>query len=167
MGKRCRFVQPDQVRLYLVDVHKRALQKLIDEKAPPDAIADAEAMVEQSAADGDWVDVKAELNAGETRRIFTDIVKELNEGEKAVLDPNQVGLTKMAQYIVAWSFVNAEGRSEPFTVAALNHLETDSFREVSAAIDWHDEQVGIRRDERKNARTSGSTSPVISESVAG
>lgn len=167
MGKRCRFVQPDRVRLYLVDVHKRALEKLIAAKASPDDCADAEAAVTQAESDADWVDVKAELNAGETRRIFTDIVKELHEGEQAVLDPHQVGLTKMLQYIIGWSFVDQDGRIEPFSVEALNSLNTDSFRELSAAIDWHDEQVGMKRTERKNVHTSESTSSPISESVAG
>lgn len=174
---RSRFVQPGRVRLLLADVHTRALHELRTkgkdvgdgkyEKATADDIAAAEAAVAQAIDDGDWIEVKSELNAGETRRIFTDLVKDLHAGEKAALDPEQVGLTKMLQYILAWSFVDQDGRPEPFSASALENLDTDSYREVSAAVDWHDEQVEAKRQERKNGRTSGSMSSVISMSVAG
>ena len=162
MGKRCRFVQPEVVRLFLVDVHKRALEKLrADSTATPEAIAEAEAAVRQADDDGEWIDVKAELNAGETRHIFTDLVKDLQAGEKAKLDPTQVGLTKMTQYIVDWSLTDPRGARVPFSPSALTNLDTETYNEISAAVDWHDEDVERRRAERKNARTTANTSATI------
>ena len=185
MGKRCRFVQPEVVRLFLVDVHKRALEKLRSEPPPQwsttfgqdvdvtifgeaeklDAyrvkLAEAEAAVKHAEDDGEWIDVKAELNAGETRHIFTDLVKDLQAGEKAKLDPTQVGLTKMTQYIVDWSLTDPRGARVPFSPSALTNLDTETYNEISAAVDWHDEDVERRRAERKNARTTANTSATI------
>jgi hypothetical protein len=66
---RCRFVQPDVVRLPL--------------------------------SDGDFIDVKRELSAGEQRRMFAGMVLHgVVPGEKTLLDPERVGITKMVEYLV-------------------------------------------------------------------
>lgn len=166
-NKRSRFVQPQIVRLYLADVHKRARHTLIEsatpeKPVPPDDLADADAAVAQAEADADWVDVKAELNAGETRAVFTDTVKHMQAGERATIDPQQVGITKLLQYVLAWSFTDADGRVIPFSASALNNLNVESFNEVYAAVDWHDDQVDQRRKERKNAQGIRSASSATS-----
>lgn len=103
---------------------------------------------------GDWVDVKKELNAGETRNIFTDLVKDFHAGEAATLDPKQVGLTKVLNYVVAWSFVDAQGHGVPFNASALNNLYPDDYHEIVNAIEMHDEAVEQMRITRKNAQAS-------------
>ncbi len=163
---RCRFVQPAIVRLPLVDVHRRAYQTLVDTTpVTKDAIAQKakdldtlQATIADAEADGDWIDVKGELNAGEQRHLFSGIVKEMVAGEKVTLDPEQVGLTKLVEYIVGWSFVNTDGRPEPKSEAAIANLDTETFGEISAAIDWHETQIEASRTTRKNARrqTTGS-----------
>lgn len=178
--KRCRFVQPNVVRLLLVDVHRRAQQQLLTKgktiagpdgqpvtvRATPEDLVAAEAAIAQAEADGEWVDVKAELNAGETRRIYTDLVKDFHAGERATLDPRQVGLTKMLNYIVAWSFTDAMGHAVPFSATALENLDTDTYAEVSEAIDAHDTAVEAQRLERKNGQRGESQLSRISPSVA-
>ncbi len=157
---RCRFVQPAIVRLPLVDVHRRALATLEETKAvTKDAqdkkATDLEALratVAEAEADADWIDVKGELNAGEQRHLFSGLVKEMVAGEKVTLDPEQVGLTKIVEYVVGWSFVNADGRAEPVSESAIENLDTETFREVSEAIDWHEAQVEKARSTRKNAK---------------
>lgn len=171
---RCRFVQPEIVRLHLVDVHRRAQQQFIQTEGPKALAGDAEAQqayrtrlaeldsaIAQAEADGDWIDVKGELNAGETRKIFTTLIKEFKAGQTATLDPEQVGATKILQYMLAWSFTDQQGHPVPFSAAALMNLDADTFQEVNAAIDWHDAQVEARRNERKNARTPATSSAPI------
>jgi hypothetical protein len=102
-------------------------------------------------SDGDWVDVKKELNAGEQRRIFTGLVKTMQAGEKPELNPDQVGVTKLVEYILGWSFHDSAGNPVPFNAAALNNLDGDTYAELIKVIDAHDEAAEKARDERKNA----------------
>jgi hypothetical protein len=118
-------------------------------------------------SDGDWIDVKKELNAGEQRAIFTDLVKEMVAGEKPHLDPKQVGKTKLMQYIVAWSFADAKGDVVPFSEGALENLDPDTYGELVEAVDAHEETAEKVRAERKNDRSGESTSKAISLSAAG
>lgn len=117
---RCRFVQPDVVRL--------------------------------SLSDGDFIDVKRELNVGEQRRVFAKMVRDgVHVGEQAVLDPERVGMTRVQEYLVDWSFVDADGKPTPVSESAIQSLDGDTFREIVAALDTHEaEQERHREDERKN-----------------
>ena len=121
---RCRFVQPDVVRLTL--------------------------------SDGDYIDVKRELNAGEQRKVFSRLVKTMHFSEKPEIDPEQVGLSKVAEYLVGWSFTDASGKPVPVSDAAISNLDGDTYGEIVKAIDAHDEAVTAARDARKNA-TGGET----------
>lgn len=174
MGNRYRFVQPETVRLYLVDVHRRAQQQFIADEGPKAQAGDAAAQqayrlklaeldtaIVQAEQDGDWIDVKAELNAGETRKIFTLLVKDMKVGQTAELDPELVGSTKIQQYMLGWSFTDRQGSPVPFSMAALMNLDTESYREISQAVDWHDAEVEKRRAERKNVRTAETSSAPI------
>lgn len=158
---RCRFVQPEVVRLPLADVHRRALadlqakaadKKIADKDKPTaEALALAAARLTDSEADGQWVDVKKRLNTRETRRVFTRLVKKYEAGEKIELDPEFVGITKLVEYLVNWSLTNADGESEPPTQEAIENLDDETFREISEAIDHHEQaQQTAREHETKN-----------------
>ena len=113
-------------------------------------------------SDGDFIDVKKELNAGEGRGIYTSLVKEMHFGEKATLDPQQVGLTKILAYIVGWSFVGADSKPVPFSASALNNLDAETYAEIETAIDAHEAAIEKARAERKNGRAGESTLNPIS-----
>ena len=116
---RCRFVQPETVRLAL--------------------------------SDGDWIDVKKELNAGEQRLVFAGLVKDMHAGNPQVtLDPKLVGLTKLTAYVVGWSFVDAAGKSVEVCEGAINALDGDTYAEIVAAVDAHEDQIEQARAARKN-----------------
>ena len=115
-------------------------------------------------SDGDWIDVKAELNAGEQRRIFTGLVKTMQAGEKPELNPEQVGKTKILEYVVDWSLRDGD-KAVPFSPAALDNVDPDTYSEIMAAVDAHDEAADKARAERKNGSGTPTTSPVILPSV--
>ena len=120
MGKRCRFVQPDVVRLQL--------------------------------SDGDWIDVKKELNAGENRRVFTRLVKKMHFNEKAEVDPDQVGLSKVIEFIVGWSLLDTAGKPVPVSEAAINNLDGETYAEIVKAIDAHEAASDKAREDLKNVK---------------
>jgi hypothetical protein len=109
-------------------------------------------------SDGDWIEVKKELNAGESRNVFTKLVKSMKAGESAELDPAKVGITRILEYLVAWSFTDASGKAVPVSEAAVNNLRPDAYREVMAAIDAHDKAIEEAQEAEKNAPAGSSTS---------
>lgn len=168
---RNRFVQPQTVRLSLADVYRRdlaALSSRKDEKGQPkpptaEELADAQAALKDAEEDGAFIDVKRELSSGETRRVFARLVREMHAGEKIELEPERVGLTKIAEYLVGWSFTDGNGQPVPVSDDAINQLDQDTFREISRAIEWHEEQISSER--RKKVRGETPASAAISPSV--
>lgn len=129
---RCRFVQPDVVRLPL--------------------------------SEGEWIDVKRELNTGEYRRVFARQLKEMSYGDKAVVDPSQVGLSKVVEYIVAWSFKDLAGKSTQPCESTILALDSQTFGEIVSAVDSHEEAMDGLREKEKNVRDGANASKAISPS---
>lgn len=170
---RCRFVDPDVVRLYFVDVHRRELAQLqalptpkdADEQtALTDAIEAAKASIAEAELDGHFVDVKKRLNAGESRQVFTRQIKAQALGDRAELDLEQVGISKIVVYVVGWSLTDSGGKPVPFSEAALNNIDPETFSEIKKSVEWHDEQVEADRSARKNSQGGESGSSAISPS---
>lgn len=131
---RCRFVQPDIVRLTLTD--------------------------------GDFVDVKKQLNAGEQRRLFAHMMRDMTPGEKVQLIPEQVGRTKLVEYVIGWSFVDAENKPVPVSESAIDNLDTETYQELIKAIDEHEAAQDAAREAARANPTGATGSKAISESVA-
>jgi hypothetical protein len=117
-------------------------------------------------SDGEWVDVKEELNAGEQRHVQAGYVKDMRFGEPATLDPELVGKTKILAYVVKWSLKGFTGEAEPFSEGALDGVDMDTYREIEQAIDAHEAQVSVRRLARKNGQGGETTSSPISPSLS-
>lgn len=117
-------------------------------------------------AGGEWIDVKKELNAGESRRIFATLVKEMNVGAATKLDPERVGLTKVLAYVVGWSFLNTQHRPEPVSESALDGLDVDTYQSIVDAVDQHDTACEAIRLARKNGQGGETPLPATSPSLA-
>lgn len=115
---------------------------------------------------GDWIEVKRELNAGEHRRIFGRMVKEMRAGQSATLDPEQIGLTKLVEYIVAWSFEDERGKPVDVSESAINNLDSDTYGELVKLIDDHETAVEAEMVARKNDQAGEKASSPISPSAA-
>jgi|SRR5215831_2424808 len=106
-------------------------------------------------SDDDWIDIKTELNAGERRHAFGRLVKEMRVGEQTTLDPEQVGITRLCEYILGWSFTDTAGRPVEVSEEAIKALDMDSFAELIAAIDKHEAVIDAKRSaEKKDSATS-------------
>jgi hypothetical protein len=108
-----------------------------------------------------WIDVKQELNAGETRRVFAKLVKTMHAGggEKVQteLDPEQVGLTKIVEYLVGWSFTDSAGKAIPVSASAINNLRPPVYKEIVEAIDAHEERTQAEAEAAKHKDPTGAT----------
>jgi hypothetical protein len=109
-------------------------------------------------SDGDFLDVKCALTAGEQREIFIQQIKGgvITSGQETQLDPRKIGITRIVAYIVGWSLVDGDGRPIAFSEDALLAQDPDTLREITAAVDAHVEQQERRRAERRDNPTFAS-----------
>jgi hypothetical protein len=121
-------------------------------------------VVRLSLSGGRWIDVKKRLNAGESRKMFARVVKDMTAGEKAQLDPEQVGLTKLVAYVLGWSFTDDDGKPVPFSQGAMDNVDPDLYAEMIQAIDAHIEAQDAARDKEKNKSGGEKESSAISSS---
>ena len=119
-------------------------------------------------SDGDYLDVKKQLTAGESRRIFARTAMGMTPGEKILLDPEKIGITKVFEYVVGWGgpgFVDAQGHPVDYSEDALGQLDAETFTEIIKAVDTHEETQTAAREAEKNSRdgkiASGQTSPSV------
>jgi hypothetical protein len=131
---RCRVVAPDVVRLPL--------------------------------SDGDSVEVKKILNAGEYRKLIYDPYKETPDGDKVVLDHSKLGMAKLLAYIVGWTFVGFDGAPLPYRPdepeeirrATIDGLDQDTYRELIAAVNAHEEREEAALEAQKKTRITAPAS---------
>jgi hypothetical protein len=115
-------------------------------------------------SDGDFIDVKRQLTAGEHRRIFLDQIKGdvIVSGQEMQLDPAKLGITRILAYVVGWSLVDPDGHPIPFSEATLLLQDADTYGEIAEAVDAHIEAQERLRAERRANPTSASPSWAIS-----
>jgi hypothetical protein len=124
-------------------------------------------------SDGDWLELKKHLTAGESRRVFSRLVKHTAMGEPWQVDPLQVDRSLAMEYLVDWSVTDADGKpvvirdTSPDRVgSALDDLDLDSFNEITAAVNAHDKAMADERAAEKNAKDGGNVSSATSPSAA-
>lgn len=172
---RSRVVTPDTKKLYLVDVYKRSHEELLkqtkfSDTTLPRRATDAEikaslANIASAEADGEWIEVKKRLNAGEQDQIFIDMVKngETVAGEKPTLDLRKVTTSEVMQYLVRWSLIDLDGRPLEISVESLNSCDAETKAEIRAAVAYHVETIEQEREARKNNLAGGPLSPATSD----
>lgn len=115
---------------------------------------------------GRWIDVKKRLNAGESRKMFARVVKDMPAGGRPMLDPEQVGFTKLVAYVLGWSFTDDSGKPVEFSATALDSVDPDLYAEMIKAVDDHEDAQDAARSAEKNAQGGGSASSPILPSAA-
>lgn len=106
--------------------------------------------------DGDWVDVKKILNAGEYRKLLYDQFKD-TDGDKVLIDHAKVGISKLLAYLVDWSFVNRHQQPEPYSPqlpeevrrSLLDNLDQATYRELLTAVNAHEERQELELSIKK------------------
>lgn len=116
-------------------------------------------------SEGDYLVVKQDLTAGETRelaRASTRPVRLAGPGEPTPtleLDPFANAVATVMAYLLDWSFQDADGRKiviadQPTAVvrAALDNIEAEAFMEVAQAILAHQTARAAALAEEKKTR---------------
>lgn len=119
-------------------------------------------------SNGEWIEVKRRLNAGEARRVFARMIKTMAAGEKTELDPMEVGRSQAVEYLVDWSFEDLpiDGKSPQAKADALDAMDPDLFQEVVTAISAHEKKMDAEREAAKKSQATETESSPILSSVA-
>ena len=122
-------------------------------------------VVRLDISDGDWIEAKKELSAGEHKEMFAKSIKQMGGvmGEDPTWDMDAVVLSfsKVETYLVDWSLAEEDGKGvvtpveiSPESIRALNQ---PTFDEIEEAIDKHIESKGKEKKaaggKRKSAKT--------------
>jgi hypothetical protein len=126
-------------------------------------------------SDGDYLDVKKTLNAGEYRDLLAEMsTKDTHFGDRPVVDMKKLGITKVLQYLVGWSLMGFDEKPLPYSldmsdaarISTLRSLDQDTFAEIVKAIDDHEEKEEQDRVARKNGQAGESASSATSLSAS-
>lgn len=117
---------------------------------------------------GAWIEVKHQLTVGERRGILSRAAKGgvSTDGQRVHLDGAEMAFARVETWLTDWSARDAQDKPMKLTPAALRALDAESFAEIEAALDAHEEAV----DAAKNSPASvanGSSTPLQPVSVSG
>ena len=123
-------------------------------------------VVRLALSEGDWIDVRAELTAGEERDMYAALRKSLNGTTATVADFSLLNRGRLVAYLLAWSLTDADGTPVPVSEGALDQLTGHDFADMTAVLDAHIEALREARETEKNSRDGATVSAPISPSVA-
>jgi len=115
-------------------------------------------IVRLTLSTGDWLDVKRELTAGEYRHYQAAMMKDgvIPSGQSIPLDPEKVGLVRVLEHVVAWSFTDFEGRPVPVSEAALKSMYKAMLVEMIDVVTRHEVAADAQRErDLKNPTGAG------------
>ena len=120
--------------------------------------------------DGDWVDVKAQLNYGDAVKARAMLVKDIRTDGRVTPDFQLVEIAQILAYLVDWSFIDAAGRKIPVDTdeqkrSGLFALDEATVKELMAAIGAHAEKSEAARAAQKNGQSGEIPLSTISSSV--
>lgn len=115
--------------------------------------------------DGDWVEVKNELTAGERKKMLASGLTHVQGKQNADpdedvtvgIDFKKYGLSKVAAYILDWNAKDEQSRPVPYSIEAIQQLDQDTFDRIEKALDAH---IEAQREAKK--KTSGERKPEAS-----
>lgn len=122
-------------------------------------------------SDGDYVDVKATLNAGEYQDLLERVTVPTGAGGVVQVDRSKLGIERLVASVVGWSFVDPTGQPIPYSIDlpdaqrrdALRSVDSGTLVEMITALDAHE----AGEVARKNGPDGATRSPAISPSPVG
>ena len=105
--------------------------------------------------DGDWIEVKTELDYGEQQQLRIASMQPLAierdmsaENLQIQLNPFLLRQKMIELYLTDWSFRDADDRPVPVNRTTLLSLDPDTVEEIEAALNAHAEAVKAAKNTR-------------------
>lgn len=106
--------------------------------------------------DGDWIEIKVELTAGEQRSLQSaglgGMTRSESDSERVEIgvDWAKFSLARSLAYVVDWNAKDEDGTPVPFDADTLKGLDDESLKRIEAAITKH---IEARDAAKKKADT--------------
>lgn len=120
-------------------------------------------------SDGDWIEVKQELDAGDSRKQDSLAVVPVPievKGKVEIhdrVDFSQYEIMRTFLWLTDWSLCGPDGNRRPLTLEAVRSLDVDTFEEVNRAIFNHVMEMAAEKKTRMmQKQQESSQSPVPS-----
>jgi hypothetical protein len=112
-------------------------------------------VVRYDLADGDWIDVKKYLSAGEELAIsggaVTGVRQSLN-AQTFELDIPRLKFSRLLAYVTRWSFVRPDGSvAQTVTLEEMEDLDRETIDEMDAVLDKHIEAMTAAKNAQRSA----------------
>ena len=91
-----------------------------------------------------WVEVKSELDYGETQQLAGFMIRSLKQGGDSPeygVDWGAYNIAKIALWVTDWNLADATGKTLPVTKANISRLRPTLANEILTAIDRHTAEV--------------------------
>lgn len=101
---------------------------------------DDQETVRVDISDGDWIELKARLSFYDQNRLTGAGLQGMkaDDGEQEMtINWPDFNRTRIATWLVGWSFRDAKGKAMPVNRANIDRLDSDTAEEILAAIEAH------------------------------
>ena len=98
-------------------------------------------------SEGDWLEVKCELNVGEQKMLEAAGVRRSADGVEIIWEDYQI--KRAAVWITDWSFQDSSGKQQEVSIEAIRALDVETFTEVQAALTVH---IAAIAEQKKKVR---------------
>ena len=124
-------------------------------------------IVRLDLTDGDWVDVRRELDYGRQQRMATAGMRSVSQprdGEQPeiAIDWDRFSVARIEAWVTGWSFCDKTGRPRQFTRANIERLHPATAQEILDALDRHQAEL-----DEAQASPNGGTPPIVTSPSAG
>ena len=113
-------------------------------------------VIRKELTDGDWIEIKERLTYGEQKRLETGAMGKMTGSATAEagisLDFERYNLMRLYTWLVAWSFVDDNGKRVKITVDSISALDPDTAQEIDDVLTAHLEEL----EASKNVETTPS-----------
>lgn len=120
-------------------------------------------VVRLALSDLEWVDIRAQLTAGEARALFDRIYRRNAHGLMETV-PFQLAPATLLAYVLAWNLVDAEGRAVDLAglddagrLATFDALDAPTHTQIYQLIEAHLEREAAARQKSSGPRGSDPT----------
>lgn len=103
--------------------------------------------------DGEWIEVRRELTAGEQRKALARSMTVVGMGMSPNLE--QLGKAEVLAYLLDWSIADESGKRIEVSEDALDNLHPEAYKLIADAIEAHVRRVD---EEAKKATTANTLS---------
>src|SRR5262252_8082329 len=92
--------------------------------------------------EGQWIELKKRLTAGEARKAMASLVSEVRTDGRMTPNLEMVGKAELLAYLVDWSLTDAQGKRVPIDtagkkLAAIDNLDEDRYTVIADAVGEH------------------------------